>query len=54
MAGATLNPNNNIYIPSPYYTYEPWNNDPELQIIPDYAIKIPYKMENKLNYILAV
>lgn len=54
MAGAMLNPNNNIYIPSPYYTYEPWNNDPELQIIPDYAIKIPYKMENKLNYILAV
>lgn len=53
MAGALLNPNNQIYVPYPYYNCNKLNNDRDLQIVPDYAIKIPYKMENKLNYIIA-
>ena len=52
MAGALLNSNNRIYVPYPYYTSESLNNKEDLQIIPDYAVKIPYKMENKLNYII--
>ena len=51
MAGALLNPNNEIYVPYPYYSCEEWNNREDLQIIPDYAIKVPYKMTKMLNYI---
>ena len=51
MAAAMLNPNNNIYVPYPYYKYEPWNKDAELNIIPSYAHKIDYKLGEDKKYI---
>ena len=44
LASAILNPNNNIYVPYPYYRYEPFNYNEELKIIPSYANKIDYDL----------